>query len=73
MNGANIEFKFAPFQSDWCVANTAFEIEGRWPLLEGRAWREIHFPKIEGFIHEGYAVGVRISLGADLSDDADFG
>ena len=40
-------------------------------LIMNLGRRETSFPEVERFVNKGYAIGVGITLGADLTDDAD--
>ena len=73
MNDANIEFEIAMFQDERGSATCALQRQTRNAFLRSVWWRETGFPEVERFVNKGHTVGVNIALGADLTNDADFG
>jgi hypothetical protein len=72
MNDADIEFEISVLQDERGRATGAFERETRDGFVWSGRRRESDLPEIECFVNKSDAIGVGISLGADLTDDANF-
>jgi len=73
MNDADIEFEISMLQGERCGATCALEGKARDAFLWSLWRREAGFPEVEGLVSKSHTIGVDIALGANFTDDADFG
>jgi hypothetical protein len=73
MNDADVEFEISMLQGERCGATCALERKARDAFLWSLSRREAGFPEVEGLVNKSHTIGVDIALGANFTDDTDFG